>query len=102
MGLVEKVKNMGSQIEQGASQTFLATTKLFIIIISGFFIGLTFGYIGQVLFEYGTFGLSFITLLTLGLIYKFLSRWSITQILIFNLIVVLIGTLLRMYILVAP
>ncbi|HPI39342.1 MAG TPA: hypothetical protein PLJ21_00975 [Pseudobdellovibrionaceae bacterium] len=102
MGLVEKMKTMGDHLEREATQSFFSIIRNFAILVSGLFIGLTFGFIGQVLFSYGNFILIFITLMTLGVVYKLLSRWSITQILIFDLIVILIGALLRMYILVAP
>lgn len=102
MGLLEKVKIMGDSLEREATQTFFSFIKTVVILISGLFLGLTLAYMGQVLFAYENFILFFVTLLTLGFVYKLLSRWSITQILIFDLIVILIGALLRMYILLAP
>jgi len=71
-------------------------------LLTGFFIGLTLALIGQEVIQYGWFSFVLVILVTTGLIIRFSRSWAWTHVLIFNLICVLIGLLLRMYILVAP
>lgn len=68
----------------------------------GLILGLTVGLIGDEVFQYGWFSLIFIMLVVTGLLLRVTRSWSWPQILIFSFICVLIGLLLRMYILVAP
>jgi hypothetical protein len=70
--------------------------------VTGLFVGLTMALIGQELMGYETLALIFAAVVVLAIIIRILSSWSISQILIFDLIVVLLAMLMRMYILVAP
>lgn len=71
-------------------------------LISGMIIGLTFALIGQQMIGYGQLGFVFsIVVFTLIFMYK-ARRWGYGPTLIFNLVCILVGLLLRMYILIAP
>ena len=63
---------------------------------------LMLGLIIQEMMQSGTLTLVFMVVLFTSLVYMFLGRFSILQILIFDLICVLIVSLLRLYIMVAP
>lgn len=102
MGVADKVKNFSNQVQQTTKQATYSLSHIIIRLISGFFIGLVLALIAQELFQFGTLLLVFTTLLFMSIIYKLLSRYSVVQILIFDLICVLIVALLRMYILIAP
>jgi len=102
MGIGDKMRGLATNVQDGVRSTTLTACHLGIRLITGFFVGLTMALIGQELVGYGTFALIFATIVVLAVVMKVLANWSIGQILIFDLIVVLVGMLLRMYILVAP
>ncbi len=102
MAISEKMRGMAIGVHEGVTNTSKSIFHILLRIITGFVLSLTFGLIGQVLIGYETFGLLFFMVVSMGLIYKGLSSWSLFQILIFDVICVLGGALLRAYILLAP
>ena len=102
MGIGDKMRGLSTSVQDGVKSTSLTVFHISLRLITGFFVGLTLSLIGQELIGYGTFALIFATIVVLAVITKLLANWSVGQILIFDLIVVLVGMLLRMYILVAP
>ena len=71
-------------------------------IISGLVIGLTLALIGQEILGYGNFSFTFVIVVVSGLFMRKSRHWSMGGVLIFDLVCVLIGLLLKMYIQVAP
>jgi len=69
---------------------------------TGLVLGLTFALIGQEIVGYETISFVLVLLIVTGMLLRISRSWSWSHIFIFNLICVLIGLLLRMYILVAP
>lgn len=102
MGIGDKMRGMASNAQEGVKSSSISLFHVSLRIITGFFLGLTLGLIGQELAGYGTFILLFVMVLIMALVLKLMGSWSIGQILIFDLICVLVVMLLRMYILVAP
>lgn len=106
MGITDKFKgftsNVGQTVQTGVKNSTHSLFHIFLRIVSGFFIGFVLALIAQELFHLGTFSLIFLTVLFLGLIYSILSRLTLFQIIVFDVICILVGALLRMYILVAP
>jgi len=102
MALTDKLKGFSNTVQQTTKQASYGLGHFILRLFSGFFIGLVLGLILQEVFSLGLFMLIFLNILFLALIYKFLSARTIFQILIFDFICVLIGSLLRMYILLAP
>ncbi|MGZ3722075.1 MAG: hypothetical protein ACXVA9_04035 [Bdellovibrionales bacterium] len=70
--------------------------------LSGVILGLTLALIGEEIIQYGVFSFVLVTMVVTGSLLKIGKSWTWTHILIFDLICVLIGLLLRMYILIAP
>lgn len=70
--------------------------------LSGFMVGLTFALIGDQIIDYGWFSFTLVIVVTMGVLLKLTKSWTWTHVFIFDLICVLIGLLLRMYILIAP
>lgn len=70
--------------------------------LSGLFVGLTLSLIGQEIIGYGTISFLLVIFVVTGAILRISKKWNWLGILIFNLICVLIGLILRMYILIAP
>lgn len=70
--------------------------------VSGLFLGLTLSLAVEEAFQTGTFAFWFTILLVTGIFLKLTQKWSAVGVLLFDLICVLMGMLLRMYILMAP
>jgi F0F1-type ATP synthase assembly protein I len=102
MGLTDKIKGFSNNVQQVTKQATYSLSHISLRIISGFFIGLVLALVAQELFGLGTFMLIFLNILFLALIYKILAPRTFFQIVIFDFICVLIASLLRMYILIAP
>lgn len=102
MGIGDKMRGLATSAQEGVKSTTMTMLHIALRLITGFFVGMTLALIGQELIGYGTFALIFVVIVVMAVIMKLLGPWSFGQILIFDLIVVLVGMLLRMYILVAP
>jgi hypothetical protein len=102
MGLTDKISALSSNVQNTTKKATYGLSHILLRLISGFFIGAVLALIFQELFSLGMFMLIFLTTLFLALIYKVLAQRTVFQIIIFDFICVLIGSLLRMYILMAP
>lgn len=102
MVLTDKLKNISSQVQQGTTQASLSLTHAILRFVSSFFIGYVLALIIQEMTKSGSLMLLFTTLVLMFSFYKAFSRLSLIQIIVFDLICVLIGTLLRLYIQIAP
>lgn len=106
MTIGEKVKgfsnNLSNDLQMGAKKATHSLSHILLRLVSGFFIGLVLSFIVQELTQSGTLMLLFLTVVFTAAIFKALAKLNLIQILIFDLICVLIGTVLRMYILIAP
>ncbi len=87
------------QTMKSAGYRFLV---LAIRLVTGFFLGLTLAFIAQELIQFGMTSLIFITAVITASFLKVSSQWTITRILIFDLVCILVGQILKMYILLAP
>jgi hypothetical protein len=70
--------------------------------LTGLFLGLTLALIGDQIIDYGWISFMLVLIVSTGTLMKITKSWTWMHMLIFNLICVLIGLLLRMYILIAP
>lgn len=68
----------------------------------GAFLGLTFALIGEQTIAYGGFAFAFVIVTVTMMFLKISSTWRTGGVLVFALVCVLLGLLLRMYIMVAP
>lgn len=91
---------------EGVKQTMKSAGYRFFVtalrLITGFFLGLTLAFIAQELIQFGMLSLILITTVLTASFLKISSTWSISRILIFDLICILVGQILKMYILLAP
>lgn len=90
-GLQDKVKTSSATI-----------TLVVLKVIVSLFFGLTFSLIGDQILDYGWFSFILMLVTFSALLFRLMRAWSWGHVAIFCLICVLIGLLLRMYILVAP
>jgi hypothetical protein len=68
----------------------------------GLILGLTFALIGDEIVGYGNFSFLLVIVVAAGALMKITKAWTWAHMAVFSLICVLIGLLLRMYILIAP
>jgi hypothetical protein len=98
----ELVGKMQSQLKKTSSDVLLFSIKL----VSGAILGLTFALIVQEILgkadNENLFGFFFVIVITTGAFLRISRAWGLTAILIFDLICVLLGICLQLYIKVAP
>lgn len=92
------IDNLQVKFKTTTTSLSLVVCKLFV----GFVLGLTFSIIGQQVFSYGEVSLLFVILVSMATFYRLSKSWNFVPLLVFSLICVLIGLLLRMYIMIAP
>jgi galactitol-specific phosphotransferase system IIC component len=98
MPMSQFIEDMQIRFKNSSSSVALVSSKLFV----GFILGLTFSIIGQQIFHYGDFSVMSVIAVTMALFYRISKAWRFAPLLVFALICVLIGLLLRMYIMIAP
>ena len=96
--MAQFVENMQQSIKKSASQLTLISFK----ILTGLFLGLTLTLILQEIFQYGNLLFMFVIVTFVGGFGRISKNWDWKTLLTFNLICVLLGLLLRLYVLVAP
>ena len=96
--MAQFINNLQEKIKITSSGAALLVTKA----ITGLILGLTIALVGQEIFGFGNLLFIFVIALVGGLFFRKAREWQWTALFVFNLICVLIGLLLRMYILVAP
>ena len=102
MGLANKVSEMSIQLREGARVTLTSLFGWALKFVSAVVVGMTFALIGQEAFQYGNLAFLTVLIVTVGLILRWIGKWSIVNVLIFDLICVLVGLALKMYIMLAP
>lgn len=102
MGLTDKVNLLATNIKQGVRSTTYNGVCLVLRLLTAFVLGFTVGTIVQELGQTGEFARVFSGVVIGGIFLRFSSKWSLGNILIFDLICVLVAQLLKMYIYLAP
>lgn len=96
---------MGEMLEELQYKLKTSSTSLalfFFKVVSGLALGLTMALILEEIMAYGTLAFVFVIVATTGAFLKLAKRLQFVGVAVFDLICVLIGLLLRMYILIAP
>lgn len=102
MGISEKMSEIAGNVQEGVRTSSVSIFALALKIFTAFVIGLTFALIGQEILRYGSLSFIFVMTVVLLAIMKIIGKWSLLQVFIFDLFCILVGLLLRMYILIAP
>lgn len=84
---------------RSSSSSFLVTIYRFLV---GGFLGLTLALVFDQMLSFGDFAFTLVIVSTSLIFLKISAAWSGGTVLVFSLFCVLIGLLLRMYIMVAP
>ncbi len=89
-----------------AQERFKTSSNAFALltfkVLTGLFLGLTLALICDQIIDYGNISFMLVLIVTAGTLVKLSRSWTWMYMLIFNLVCVLIGLLLYMYILIAP
>lgn len=94
--------NLIGDLHNGVKQTSGHISVFILKVFSSFMVAITVALIFQEMIGFGTFSFVLIGVtLLLGLV-KMMKNWSLTSVLVFDLICILVALLLRVYILVAP
>lgn len=88
------------QMQMKSSSTSLAL--LLVKILSGGIYGLTMSLIFEEIFGFGNFAFWFVLIANLLIFMRVTKNWKFVGVLILDLFLVLVGMLLRMYVLIAP
>lgn len=102
MSVADNLKNLSSNMQQGARNASITLTQRLLRLVTGFFIGLVAALIVQEFTKNGTLVLLFLTSLGMFIVYRLLRNFSLWQIIIFDVFCILVANTLRMYILMAP
>ena len=92
------IEGLQYKIKTSSGSLMLTMARLFI----GFILGLTFAIIGQQMMAYGDFAFMLVVIVSISAFYKIAQSWIWSNLAVFSFICVLIGALLKMYILIAP
>ncbi len=102
MDFSEKMRDWSYNVHSGMKSSTTGLLRFWLRLISGFFLCLTLALIGQELAKFGYLTLVFITMVLLALFWRLSRSWSILVLLVFDLLVILTGQILKMYIMIAP
>lgn len=94
----EMLENLQYKLKSSSSSLALWMLKL----VTGLGLGLTFSLIFSEVFHYGQLAFTFVIVTLTAAFLRVSKSWQFMGIAMFDLICILIGLLLRMYILVAP
>lgn len=94
--------NMISNVQDRFKTSSNALALLGIRLVTGLFLGTTLALVGQELIQYEVFSLVLVIVVVTAALLRITRHWAWMHLFIFNLICILIGLLLRMYILIAP
>src|SRR5438132_1601937 len=92
------ISNVNEKIKTTSSTAALFALRA----LSGLFVGLTLALVGEEAIGYGVFSFVLVIVVSTATILRASKKWGWIHLLIFNLICVLLGLCLRMYILIAP
>lgn len=98
----DRIGGMATRMQDGAKNATSSLLLFLLKLISGLVLGLTLGLIIREILQNGFLTLLFVLLTTTVVFMKLSSNWSYGQVFIFDLVCILVGMLLRVYIVVAP
>ncbi len=96
---------MGQMLEDLQYKLKTSSTSMALVffkIVSGLALGLTLALVFEEIMKYGTLAFIFVMVATLGAFFRISKKMQFVGVAVFDLICILIGLLLRMYILIAP
>lgn len=102
MGISEKMNQFASSVQSGVKNTGISLFGVSFKLISSLFFTFTITLIAQEMIGFATLGFIFMSIVLVTAMMRLFWNWSMGQVLIFDLICILTGLLMRLYIQVAP
>ncbi|MEK6629017.1 MAG: hypothetical protein AABY53_10360 [Bdellovibrionota bacterium] len=102
MSFTYNLKNAASGLQQGAKNASISLGQRLLRFVSSLLLGLVLSLIIQEFAQSETLMLIFFTALITMIMYRLLRPLRIIHIVVFDMICILVATLLRMYIIIAP
>lgn len=102
MGISDKMSQFAGSVQSGVTKSSSSLLNTTLKIATALILGLVFTLIGAELFSYGQLLFTFVLLVVAALTYRVIRNFSLGQVLLFDLFCVLVGLVLRMYIMIAP
>lgn len=89
-----QLDRLNMRLKSTSSQVGVYVLKVF----TGFLLGFTLALIGQLIIGYGSFSLTFVSIVVMSVFLKISKEWRVGGILIFDIICCLVALVLKMYI----
>lgn len=102
MGLSEGMAKVTQQMQDGVRVTVTGLIGWVLKICSALALGFTISIIAQEVLKFGMLAFLFVMIVITGTVTRLIQKWSILNVLAFDLVCVLVGLGLKMYILLAP
>lgn len=102
MGISDRMSQFAGNVQSGVKRSSSSLLNTTLKVITALVLGLVFALVGSELFHYGQFLFTFVLLVVAGVTFRVVRNFSLGQVLLFDLFCVLVGLVLRMYILIAP
>ena len=102
MGITQKVSQIAGQVQDGVKNSSKSLAGLTLKVLTSFLFALTIALIAQEMMAFGTLMFIFLMIVVGGALFRLFANWTLWSVVIFDLFLVLVALLLRMYILVAP
>lgn len=99
---VGKIERFIETVNYRMRWTAVGLLTLCIRVFSGTILGLVFALIFETIFHFATFAFSFVFLLVFMFFMRLSKNWGLVSLFVFDLVCVLIGLVLNMYLLIAP
>lgn len=102
MGITQKVSQIAGQVQDGVKNSSKSLMGLTLKVLTAFMFSLTIALIAQEMMAFGTLMFIFLMIVVGGALFRLLASWTLWSVVVFDLFLILVALLLRMYILVAP
>lgn len=102
MGLSEGMAKITQQVQDGVRFTLASLIAWMVKLVSALFLAFTLAIVAQEVMQFHMLAFLFVMVLTTGLLLKLMQKWSVLNVIAFDLVCVLVGLGLKMYILLAP
>ena len=102
MGISEGLGRITDQVQTGVKLTVGSLFTWLLRLLSAAVLGLTVALVAQELMNFQFLAFLFVLVVVTGVFTRILQKWSLMGIVLFDLVCVLVGLGLKMYILLAP
>lgn len=102
MGLTDGMARVSQQMQDNVRMTFGGLMGWMLKVVSALALAFTVSIITREILQSGLLAQLFVMIVITGIIIKLIQKWTVLNVLAFDLLWVLVGLGLKMYILLAP